>query len=147
MAITPLRADSAHANPVTRRNLMTAAMLGGAALASPVAASPLSPWQMAMARFEAAQAAEQAYERDVWNPAFPADPTPEAIAAEMARLSACAWEAEEALIATPAPHLSAVVWKIEYARGLWAEFDGWPDHWWRHVLMDLSRLAASQGGC
>lgn len=35
MANTPLRAESAHANPVARRDMLTAALLGGAALASP----------------------------------------------------------------------------------------------------------------
>lgn len=66
MADTPLRADSVRANTVARRDMLAAALLGSAALATPAAATPSpSPWQIAMARFEAAQAAEQAYDRDV----------------------------------------------------------------------------------
>lgn len=147
MANTSLRAESARANPVARRDMLTAALLGGAALASPAAASPMDPWQKAMARFEAAQAAERAYESEIWDPAYTAGHLSDEIDAELVRLMDRRCEAEEALIATPAPQLSAVVWKIEYARARWAEFEGWPENWWRHVLMDLSRLDAAQGGC
>jgi hypothetical protein len=48
---------------------------------------------------------------------------------------------EDAMIAAPAPHLSAVIYKIEYARERWAESEDWPADWWHSVMTDLRRLA------
>lgn len=153
MANTPLRAESAHANPIARRDMMAAVLLGGAALATPAIAAPaLSPWPMAMRRFEQARAAETAFDIRVWMPAYEASemdefPILDNVDAELTRLTDLRCLAEDALITTPAPNLSAAIWKIEYARDRWADCDDWPQSWWQHVMMDLTRLAASAGGC
>ena len=153
MATIPLRADSVRANPIARRDMLAAALLGGAAFAAPAAAAPsASPWQMAMQRFEAARAAETSFDMQVWSPAYQAaemdaHPIPDHIDAELTRLTDKRCDAEDALIFTPAPHLSAVVWKIEYARIRWEDFSDWPSTWWRAVMSDLSRLDAMRGGC
>lgn len=153
MANTPLRADSACANPIARREMLSAALCASAALALPVSAiAAPSQWQIAMHRFDAARAAETAYDNQVWMPAYQAaemdaNPIADAIDAELNRLTDLRCEAEEQIIAMPSPHLSGVVWKMEYARVRWEDFDSWPDAWWSSILGDMARLNAKQGGC
>lgn len=138
---------------IARRDMIAAVLLGSVALAAPaVAAVVPSPWLMAMQRFEQARAAENTFDTQIWSPAYTLSdlddlPIPAAIDDELTRLTELRSAAEEALIATPSPDLSAAIWKIEYARERWADFATWPDEWWQHVLMDLSRFAASTGGC
>jgi hypothetical protein len=104
-------------------------------------------WVEAQAALEAARAAEATYDGAVWWPAFHAAGSGgPAIAgdidAESERRTDARCAAEDALIATPAPDLPAAIWKIEYARKRWEDFDDWPATWWAAVMGDLRRLAA-----
>lgn len=144
---------NALASTFTRRSAI-GALAVATAMASTAHAVPdaLSPWQTAMHRFEQAREAETSFDIRVWTPAYEASemdecPIPDDVDAELTRLTDLRCLAEDALIATPAPNLPAAIWKIEYARDRWADFDGWPQSWWQHVMMDLTRLAASMGGC
>lgn len=97
--------------------------------------------------FETAQAEEVAYKRAAWIPAHHASETggpeiPDDVDAKKERLVDARCEAEDALIVTPAPTLSATIWKMEYARKRWEDFSAWPDDWWNAVMSDLRRLAA-----
>ena len=126
-----------------RRHFLTAALIAPVVIAAPAIAAPAfvcaplaaSAWDDAMAQFEAAQAVENAYDahdRPVWTAANER---------EMTRLIDARCDAEDRLIATPAPSLSAVIWKIEYARKRWVDFTDWPDGWWNSVMADLRRIA------
>lgn len=140
--------------PTVSRRSALGALAVVTAMASTAHADPdaSSPWQMAMRRFEQARAAETAFDIRVWMPAYEACemdecPIPDDVDAELTRLTDLRCLAEDALIATAAPNLPAAIWKIEYARDRWADCDDWPQSWWQHVMMDLTRLAASMGGC
>lgn len=109
-------------------------------------AAPDPVWTRAMQTFEASRAREVEYDRVVWMPAYREHetgglPVSAQVDAEMERLMEVRCDAEDALIATPAPSLSATIWKIQYARKRWEEHDDWPDDWWIGVMRDLSRLA------
>ena len=105
-------------------------------------------WAAAMRGFELARETEVAYDNDHWRPAYDTakqggQGIPERVDVEMERLIDLRCDAEEALIATPAPHVQAVTWKIVYARERWAEFTDWPDDWWAAVMVDLYRLGGT----
>ncbi|MEZ5713424.1 MAG: hypothetical protein R3E11_12440 [Sphingobium sp.] len=107
----------------------------------------MSKWQSALAVYEIAEEAETSYERDVWTPSYDVAVNggpniPDHVDAEIERLASIRCDAEEQLITTSAPNLSAVIWKIEYARKRWKDFEDWPDAWWAAVLGDLRHLAA-----
>lgn len=128
-------------------------VLAGMALA-PVAALPAvagstpvdrTAWTRVKKGFEAARAAEKAYDEAVWGPAFERwrgdeNVIPDHVDAEMDRLQEARCDYEDVIIATPAPDLSQVIWKIDYARERWQYSVGWPDDWWAAVMADLHRL-------
>lgn len=108
-----------------------------------------SNFEAAMQALAARQADELAYSRSTWLPASHAASNggprlPEDIDAELSRLVDLRCDAEDELIATPAPTLPAVIWKIEYARKRWEEMSAWPDEWWEAVMSDLHRVAATE---
>ena len=128
----------------TGRNVDTLPSVLGEARA-PVA-SLSAAWGVAKTAFDACRAKEVAYNRAVWKPAYKASQAggpeiPEHIDAELDPLMDTRFDAEDALIVTPAPDLSAVIWKMEYANKRWEDFCGWPDDWWNAVITDLRRLA------
>jgi len=107
-------------------------------------------WDAAMARFEAARGEEIAYDLTAWTPLYRpitngGSRIPAHVGIEMDRLTDVRCGAEDALIATPAPDLPAVIWKIEFARQRWTDFDDWPSGWWEGVMCDLRRLAEAGG--
>ncbi|MEX6725971.1 hypothetical protein [Parapedomonas caeni] len=107
----------------------------------------MSKWDAAQIAFEIASAAEDSYHRAVWLPRYESAKSggplmPDAIDAEAERFTDVRLAAEDVLIATPAPDLPAVIWKIEFARERWADFEDWPETWWAAVMADLRRLAA-----
>ena len=107
----------------------------------------MSKWFAAQVAFEIAKDTEDRYYRTTWLPRFKTaesggPPIPDAIEAEGERLTEVRISAEDVLIAAPAPDMSAVIWKIEYARKRWVDFDDWPETWWGNVINDLRRLAA-----
>ena len=110
----------------------------------------ISNFAKAMAVFEARRAEELAYDRSTWEPAFRASNKSDGSAVfdqvdtEMDRLIGIRCDAEDVLIATSAPTLPAVIWKIEYARKRWEEMSAWPDEWWEAVMSDLHRVAATE---
>ena len=111
------------------------------------AATPAGAWTQCKAAFDAARAAEIAYDKAVWTPDYDAAvaagrQVDAAINTEAERLQDVRCAAEDALIACPAPSLAETVWKVVYARGRWAGFTDWPDKWWEAVLADLHRFAA-----
>jgi hypothetical protein len=107
----------------------------------------MSKWDAAMVAYEIAQEAEDGYDRATWRPHYYAaerggPAIPDHVDAEIERRVDVRCASEDVLIATPAPDLSATIWKIEYARKRWADFEDWPDTWWAAVMCDLHRLAA-----
>jgi hypothetical protein len=107
-------------------------------------------WAVAKQRFDEARAAEVSYDRVSWRPAYEASkhlgpPIPEHVDAVMEQLMEARHDAEDALIATPAPELADAVWKIDYARKRWAQVEGWPEDWWEAILADLHALVAETG--
>lgn len=133
-----------HEVATSRRDAMRALAIISAIIAVPavspaaeMACTPVaaSAWDHAMAQFKAAQRAEDAYmgsKRDAWT----SDDE-----RELERLIDARCDAEDRLIATPTPIMSAVIWKIEYARKRWVDFTDWPDDWWASVMTDLRRFA------
>jgi len=108
-----------------------------------------SNFEAAMQALAARHADELAYSRSTWLPASNAASNggpklTEDIEAELVRLVDLRCDAEDELIATPSPTLSAAIWKIEYARKRWEDFTDWPDEWWEAVMSDLHRVAASE---
>ena len=107
----------------------------------------MSKWDAVQVAFEIARETEESYERTAWIPPYHAaegggPPIPDHITTELDRLTDVRFAAEDVLIATPSPDLSAAIWKIEYARKRWEDFEDWPGTWWEAVLGDLRRLAA-----
>jgi hypothetical protein len=106
----------------------------------------LPAWNAAKAVFDACRAEEVAYDQAVWMPAYNASDSkgrqiPDHRDAEMERLMDARGDAEDALMVTAAPDLTAVIWKMEYANKRWEDFCGWPDDWWNAVINDLRRFA------
>jgi len=137
--------------PSTRRALLAGMMLAPTIVAAPaLAVSPSSTWAAAMKCFNEALAAETAYDRSIWSPAYHVQENggreiSAHVHAEYDRLLDARCEAEETLILTPAQHLSGVIWKIDYARQRWEEFTDWPEDWWDAIMGDLQRFAAMGG--
>ncbi|WP_333840680.1 hypothetical protein [Novosphingobium sp.] len=107
----------------------------------------MSKWDAAQLALEIARRDEDGHHQAVWLPCYEAaekggTPIPGAIEAEADRLTEARCAAENALIATHAPDLSAAILKIEYARKRWADFAHWPETWWAAIMADLHRLAA-----
>jgi len=105
-----------------------------------------SAWAAAKQRFDEARANEVSYDRLSWRPAYDASkhlgpPIPDHVDTEMEQLSDARYEAEDALIATPAPDLRCAVWKVDYSRERWAQVEEWPEDWWEAILTDLHTLA------
>lgn len=103
-------------------------------------------WAIGFARLSAAEAAEKAFDANVWRPAFhisekggPDIPVP--ISEEMERLQDVTFAAEKALQALPAPDLHALLWKFErhreLAQGLFLSIDETLEI----VAADLTRFA------
>lgn len=144
-----------NATVMERRSFIAAGLFATVAVGATIptlAANPASAWATAMQAFEARRAEEDAYHRAAWRPAYHASKAggpniPDHVDAEMERLVDARCDAEDTLIATPAPALSAVIWKMEYAQKCWEDFDGWPDDWWTAVMSDLHRLAAGGDPC
>lgn len=104
-------------------------------------------WAAALSAFEAARAAEDAYDQAEWRPVYQEwvsrrAKIPDHIEAEMARLADARYASEDALMKAPAPSLSVAIWKMEYARERWDEC--WPDNYWDDVISDLRRFAATE---
>jgi len=102
-------------------------------------------WAAVWQSWDAAKAAEDTYHREVWQPAFEADKDggasiPNHINAEIERLTMAREAADEAIIATPAPDLAKVVWKLDYAREEYADCAEIPADWWDAIMADLRRL-------
>ncbi|AEG50770.1 hypothetical protein Sphch_3155 [Sphingobium chlorophenolicum L-1] len=107
---------------------------------------PSAVWAAAMVNFETARTDEVAYDRTTWRPAYRASGNggsniPDSVDSQMELLTDVRCDAEDKLIATPAPNLAGVIWKIEYARKRWEEFEDWPNDWWNSVMSDLARLS------
>ncbi|WP_062785274.1 hypothetical protein [Novosphingobium capsulatum] len=103
-------------------------------------------WAAAWQAWEAAKSAEDTYHREVWQPACDADKDggagiPSHINAEIERLTLVREKADAAIIATPAPDLGQAVWKLDYARQLWADYPEIPANWWGAIMADLCRVA------
>lgn len=112
--------------------------------AADVASAPLDDWGTAMSLFARAREAEVAFDLQTWKPAFDAERSggskiPDAVDAQSERLTDLRCDAEEALVHTPAPSLSAVIWKLDYGHKRWEDSE-WPDDWWDAVMSDLRRL-------
>lgn len=121
----------------SRRGLLAGLMLAPAlcaTLASPALAQS-GRWVQAMRALDTAKSLDAAYTAR-------ADWADDQTCDESDRLTDAVCRAEDALIDCPAPHLPAVIWKIEYARDRWKYFDDWPAEWWAAILSDLRRLAA-----
>ena len=121
----------------SRRGLLAGMLLlpGIAAAVATPAYALSGSWVEAMRTLDAAKAADAAFlRRPDWSE--------EACYDESERLTTEVCRAEDAIMDVPAPDLSAVIWKIEYARKRWEDFDGWPDEWWAAILSDLRRIAA-----
>ena len=100
-------------------------------------------WAQAEAAYVDARKAEIAYDEGVWTPAFDASPpipVPQAVSAEMERLQSVRIDAEDAMMDTPAPSVSAVLRKIEAARWRWDGFE-WGDEVWAPIIADLQAFA------
>lgn len=106
----------------------------------------MSKWDAAQVALEIARDFEEAYSQGEWLLHYQAQtsggpPIPDAVEAEAERRSELRCVAEDVLIAVPSPDLSTAIWKIEYARERWVDFEDWPDTWWTAVLSDLRRFA------
>ncbi|KAA9014072.1 hypothetical protein F4U94_14655 [Sphingobium limneticum] len=66
MANTPLRADSARANPIARRDMLAAALLGGASLAASSVAVAAEPEQINAPEWEDPATASRRIDVDFW---------------------------------------------------------------------------------
>lgn len=102
----------------------------------------VAAWETQTSALSAAQAAEDAYDRLIWTPANAVtDGKASAeIEAEMQRLQDARCDLEDQTVATSAPTLTAAIWKIDYARKRWSDFEDWPPAWWEAVMADLRRL-------
>ncbi|SEQ47526.1 hypothetical protein [Sphingobium sp. YR768] len=103
-------------------------------------------WDAALEQYTAARYAEDTFDRHTWTPAYEREKSgkskiPDRVSEKMDRLTDVRCDAEDRLIATASPTLSAAIWKIEYARNRWADFVDWPDDWWISVMTDLRRFA------
>lgn len=102
-------------------------------------------WDKAWHAFEVVRAEVETYDRAVWRPAYDAaqaggPPIPKHIDASMQRLVDAQCQADEAIIATPAPDLTTAIWKLDYARERWADCEDLPQDWWKAIMSDLHRL-------
>lgn len=109
-------------------------------------------WAQALALYNSTLAAENAYEAEVWDPAYQAASAeqettgadgyniPRELNAELERLQDVRIAAEDAMVATPAPDLAALIAKIEASRKRWDGFE-WTETQWAPIIADLTRLA------
>lgn len=107
----------------------------------------MSQWDAARRALDSARETEEGYLQSVYLPHHHAAESgdlavPAVIDAVLDRLTDVRCAAEDELIAVPAPDLPAAIWKIEYARQRWEEFEDWPADWWDRVMGDLLRFAA-----
>lgn len=105
-------------------------------------------WDKAWHAFEVVRAEVETYDRAVWRPAYVAaqaggPPIPKHIDASMQRLVDAQCQAADAIIATPAPDLTAAIWKLDYARERWADCADLPQDWWQAIMGDLRRLEST----
>ena len=104
-------------------------------------------FDQARAAYLAAKAAQDAYVDDPYAEAMaraelqgPTAMFDDRLTDEADRLTDLRCDAEEAMIAAPAPDITVVLFKIELARRRWEDMVDWPENWWDAVLADLRRL-------
>jgi hypothetical protein len=108
------------------------------------AAALAAAWQAAFDNYSATRAAETTYDEEVWTPAYNLSETggpaiPDEVEAEMERLQTVRMAAEDAMMDTPSPTLSTVIFKIETARRRWEDFC-FPDSVLDIIAADLRRI-------
>lgn len=115
-------------------------------MAQALSLADIANWDAAVLLYQQRLAQEVAYDVAHWRPAYrtsndggpsiPAD-----VNAAMERLQDARREAEDGMVALPAPSLEDVSYKIGILRETWEGFE-WSDEVWAPIEADLDRLAA-----